>query len=102
MPSINTKVIKNVIFVSPDLKNKKLEKVIRNRYNKILKMTDKVAELSMQAMKMKQELDILEKEFNNLTRGVCTLEFETREFREIKNDISMVIKTPTDYRNTNI
>ena len=93
--------IKSITSKYPDITSKKAEKRMEKLFYDMQKREDKLSRMRTEAILLEQELKEVQKEYRNKLE-LFDIEYADKEFKEIREEISLGIKNSSDYRNPNI
>lgn len=88
MEITNYKAIKKITLLCPEIMAPDAEEKIIALFNDIQQMRDTISDAYMAVEKMREELEVKEKEWNKL-QDLITVTYETKYKEEVKGDICL-------------
>ena len=88
MEITNYKAIKKITLLHPEIMAPDAEEKIIALFNDIQQMRDTISDAYMAVEKMREELEVKEKEWNKL-QDLITVTYETKYKEEVRGDICL-------------
>lgn len=89
------KKVIDVIFKHPDIMSDNAKERVIDRYNEIVNLKNRLAELRMSCIDLENTLKVKEQDFRNMS-SMFDLVFATKEIETIKVECNTLIINPTD------